>query len=132
MLDHERHKKNLMMDLDERHIEKDPIDLEQCLDEVCNEIFPRDLDVRRDLEVGGLSDFGVDGDIVDTYRIGVHRLGNSVAQSDNAPAALKVKDEMVPLIAKDAEEKYDKIHGQGAWKALPQGKIRGPYSGVQG
>lgn len=93
------------------------------------------LNVRRDLEVGGLSDFGVDGvdgDIVDTDRIGVHRLGNSVAQSDNAPAALKVKDEMVPLIAKDAEEKYDKIHGQGAWKALPQGKIRGPYSGVQG
>jgi len=122
MLDHERHKKNLMMDLDERHIEKDPIDLEQCLDEVCNETFPRDLDVQRDLEVGGLSDFGVDGDIVDTDRIGVHRLGNSVAQSDNAPAALKVKDEMVPLIAKDAEEKYDKIHGQGAWKALPQGK----------
>ena len=119
------------------------------------------LNVRRDLEVGGLSDFGVDGvdgDIVDTDRIGVHRLGNSVAQSDNAPAALKVKDEMAPLIAKDAEEKYDKIHGQGAWKvcstlfvhvlfqfvlvcpywlacflqALPQGKIRGPYSGVQG
>ena len=52
------------------------------------------------------------GCIVDSKRVGVYRLGGSVGQSDNAPAALRVKYEMAILIAKDAEEKY----GREAWE----------------
>ena len=73
-------------------------------------------DIKFEDHIKGVSDIKFEDYIVDTDRIGVSRLGNSVAQSDNAAAALKVKDEMAPLIAQDAEEKYDKANGRGAWK----------------
>ena len=82
-------------------------------------IYGLDLNLDLDLNSPGIevgtNPIGLDlnsrGIEVDTNRIGVYRLGNAVGQSDNAPAALKVKDEMAILIANDAVKKY----GEEAW-----------------